>query len=80
MATIQKRGPSQLAGNKCGHKNQATSKQCPLYARYVVSSPTDNKLMVLYDTCGMHLPIYVKKCWDEFGTAAVVQEIPGMWR
>lgn len=84
---MTRRGPADLAGRKCAHKNEGRGTNspktdvCKLYARYAVSFRTDdNVLHVFAGTCGQHLSDEIRSVWDTYKTAAVIQEIPGMWR
>jgi hypothetical protein len=71
---FNRRGTATLAGRMCSYNGN--SHMCTLYARYAVSSAGVEPK----PACGQHLSVLVRDVWRKFGLAAVVQEIPGMWR
>lgn len=83
---ISRRGPGQMAGKLCQRtergKDKTGAKLCTKYARYAVVWQDDaaRKMVILDGVCGAHLADAVRECWQKQHVAAIVQEIPGMWR
>lgn len=74
-----RKGPVELAGEICNYKDATHG--CKMYARYCVGSiGSDGKIYVIGAACGAHFGFYVRKAWRELNSAALIQEIPGMWR
>lgn len=71
----QRKSTPVLAGVMCLFKDN--SHMCTQYARYAISADPDKETPKGY--CGNHMTIAVRAVWKS-GHAAVVQEIPGMWR
>lgn len=75
--SISKRGSADHAGTKC-RKLRVDEKPCGQYARYQVSDSM-GKVQELA-VCGAHLGEAIRAVWLESDQAAVIQEVPGMWR
>lgn len=85
--TARRSDPSH-AGRMCVFANP--THVCMSYGRYVVIPSAPNlpvKLGTGSDstengvrTCGAHLPYAIRHVWKTSNSAAIVQEIPGMWR
>lgn len=75
---FNRRSPASLAGTFCTYKTEAHA--CVYYARYaVVRQDNIGKTEIVGGSCGAHLPHLIRQTWRQFKTAAIVQEIPGMW-
>lgn len=78
MAALTRRGTAVNAGRKCPYKRNSHS--CPQYARYEVCRIQGDTLDSVNIACGTHVAGVMREVWREFNTAAIVREIPGMWR
>lgn len=82
-----RRSDSSHAGRMCVFANP--THVCVFYARYVVMASVPNLPVKLelsdsndkgIRACGAHLPYAIRHVWNTTNSAAIVQEIPGMWR
>lgn len=75
-----------LAGRVCAYKT--ATHVCTFWARYAVSyevrgNGLDAPVGVLESPegyCATHIPAAIRDIWTTHKKAAVVQEVPGMWR
>lgn len=74
-----RRAPAVHAGRLCQYKRPKTG-ICPYYARYEVSYDANGQINTAAIACGAHLSEAIRDTWKEHKSAAVVREIPGMWR
>lgn len=75
--SIAKKGDPKFAGEHCP-KKRVNGTKCNQFARYQVSDVMEKVPSLA--VCGAHLGEAVRVMWTETGQAAVVQEVPGMWR
>lgn len=81
-----RRGSAVNAGRKCPFKTGTHA--CTQYARYEIThvpnvmTSVDTQIALERDTiaCGGHLGMAIRDTWRDHKAAAVIQEIPGMWR
>jgi hypothetical protein len=70
-------GNPEFAGKTCQRAVTRSGSVCGSFARYEVINPNTREA---YIACGAHLAEYVRLTWVRAQAAAVVKEIPGMWR
>ena len=76
---ISRRGNPDFAGRICqSHGSRMNkAKPCHAFARYEVVTPLSGEAFL---SCGAHMAEFIRAVWLLHETAAVVREVPGMWR
>jgi len=76
---VSRRGNPEFAGQECGHEGPSRTRgaRCTAFARYEVIAPESQEAHL---SCGAHLAEFIRGVWLMTGNAAIVKEVPGMWR